>query len=139
MNGVILALRLILAGLLYAFLGLTLYVLWRELRVHATPDSHPGPSPAVLYATADDGAARRTPLETVTTIGRAGDNTVSLDDPYASAHHALLLWREGQWWIEDLDSHNGTLVNGERITQATRLTPGDTLLIGETEFHFERA
>ncbi len=138
MNGVILALRLTLAGVLYAFLGVSFYVLWRELRLQAAAEPTPALVPAVLHQPGE-GSDTRFQLQPVTTLGRADDNTLILEDPYASAHHALILWREGRWWIEDLDSHNGTLVNDERITHITHLTPGDTILVGETVLRFERA
>jgi pSer/pThr/pTyr-binding forkhead associated (FHA) protein len=123
---------------LYAFLGVTFYVLWQELRLQAAAEPSPALVPAVLHQPEADGDTRFR-LQPVTTIGRADDNTLILEDPYASAHHALILWREGRWWIEDLDSHNGTLVNDERITDTTHLTPGDAILVGETVLRFERA
>ncbi len=135
MAELLLALRVLLAVILYAFLGFTLYVLWRGLRQEARPAAENGPAPAVLsYA---DDAPTEMALEMVTAIGRAEDNTLCLDDPYASAHHALILWREGRWWIEDLGSHNGTLLNDERVEAPAPLASGDEILIGKTEMTFE--
>lgn len=131
----ILVLRLLLAIILYAFLGLTLYVLWRGLQSEARTVSHTGPVPASLCI-ADD-AEGDVALDLVTAIGRAEDNSLCLDDPYISAHHALILWREGRWWLEDLNSHNGTLLNDERVTDPTPLASGDDILIGTTRMTFE--
>ena len=133
MAELILALRLLLAVILYAFLGLTLYVLWRSLREGARPAVENGPAPAVLSGVGGSEVA----LELVTAIGRAEDNTLSLDDPYASAHHALILWRAGRWWLEDLESHNGTLLNDERVDAPTPLASGDEVLVGKTRMTFE--
>ena len=36
---------------------------------------------------------------------------MSISDPYASGEHSLVAWRSGQWWLEDRDSRNGTLLN----------------------------
>lgn len=137
MAELLLALRLLLALILYAFLGFTLYTLWRELRAGEAAPSTPAPSPAMLFVEAGDHAGRRLPLQAITAIGRAGENTLALHDPFASAHHALVLWREGQWWLEDLASHNGTYFNGERMSVPLLLTSGDRIRIGETVLRFE--
>lgn len=136
MAELLLALRLLLSLLMYAFLGVVLYTLWRELRqgVAVQPSR-----PAVASLTVERGAqpGQRFPLRPVTALGRAEDNDLPLADPFASAHHALIFWRESQWWLEDLGSHNGTLFNGERLDKPVVLTTGDRLRIGETELRFE--
>jgi pSer/pThr/pTyr-binding forkhead associated (FHA) protein len=76
-------------------------------------------------------------LRSVTAIGRADDNTLVLQDPFASAHHALILWREGRWYLEDLDSHNGTYLNGKRLADPQPLASGDRIGIGQTMVRFE--
>lgn len=136
MAELLLALRLLLALLLYTFLGILLYVLWRDLR-HEEKMEIPHPLPACLHWRGTDGTKHRMVVEPVTGIGRAEDNTLSLDDPFASAHHALLLWREGQWYLEDLESHNGTYLNGERLMTSRILASGDEIRIGETVLRFE--
>jgi hypothetical protein len=73
------------------------------------------------------------------TIGRAGDNALSLSkDDYASAHHARVEAARDGVWIVDLDSTNGTWVNGERLGGRRRLHRGDTIRIGQTELRFAR-
>lgn len=70
------------------------------------------------------------------TIGRAASNTVVLDDEFASSHHARLYpdSRSGQWAIEDLNSTNGTVVNGQRLTVPTVLPARVPVRIGATTF-----
>ncbi|MGC9399599.1 MAG: FHA domain-containing protein [Anaerolineae bacterium] len=133
----LLILRFLLAAILYTFLGLTLYVLWRGLQEEAKTVSGIPPRPARLYSEKGTDISVDLQLQLVTAIGRAVDNTLTLDDPYVSAHHALILWREGRWWIEDLNSHNGTFLNDEKVTRPMPLTSGDTLLIGKTTMTFE--
>ncbi len=137
MAEILLILRFLLAGILYAFLGLTFYILWRGLQ----RDGNVSPETELLPAKIVSRNSTETPvdlsLHLVTAIGRAEDNTLILDDPYTSAHHALILWREGRWWLEDLDSHNGTFLNDEPVTRPVLLSPGDTVLIGKTELIFE--
>ncbi len=68
------------------------------------------------------------------TIGRGGQNDLVLDgDDFASARHARIESRRDGVWVEDLDSTNGSYVNGERVEGARRLEPGDVLRVGETD------
>jgi len=70
-------------------------------------------------------------------IGRSQKDGQSIDldllqDEYVSHRHARLTFADDQYWIEDLGSRNGTLVNGKAISKKTRLTPRSRLQIGET-------
>ncbi|MEW6672884.1 MAG: adenylate/guanylate cyclase domain-containing protein [Thermodesulfobacteriota bacterium] len=70
-------------------------------------------------------------------IGRSKKSGQPIDldliqDEYASHRHARLTCENNQYWIEDLGSRNGTLVNGKTISKKTRLTPRSKLQIGET-------
>ena len=64
-------------------------------------------------------------------IGRADDSTLVLTDDFASSRHARVTTRGGQWYVEDLGSTNGTLVNGRRITRQP-LSDGDVIRIGHS-------
>jgi len=68
-------------------------------------------------------------------LGRSPDNDVILRDPATSGHHARLERRDDHFWIVDLGSTNGTLVNGEPI-QEKQLNHGDRLTIGQNSVHF---
>jgi hypothetical protein len=68
-------------------------------------------------------------------LGRSPDNDVILRDPATSGHHARMERRGDQFWIVDLGSTNGTLVNGEPI-QEKQLNDGDRLTIGQNAVHF---
>ena len=65
-------------------------------------------------------------------IGRAEACQVRLDDTYASSFHARLFLRDGEWFVEDLGSTNGTYIGSARITQPTTLTLGTQVRIGKT-------
>ena len=72
------------------------------------------------------------------TIGRAPENELALaDDEFASVHHARIEPRRDGVWLEDLDSTNGTFVNGVKVTRPKKLTPGDVIRVGETDLRFE--
>lgn len=69
-------------------------------------------------------------------IGRASDNDVILDDPTVSRHHCQLKLEHGAYSFTDLGSQNGSLVNGETVSQIA-LGPGDVIRIGDTQIDFQ--
>lgn len=69
------------------------------------------------------------------TIGRAETCDIPLNDPGASRQHAEVRREGDEWFVVDLGSTNGTLVNG-RSTRRHRLAPKDILLIGSTQIQF---
>jgi len=72
------------------------------------------------------------------TVGRGGQNDLVLTgDEFASARHARVEVRGDGAWVQDLESTNGTYVNGARVTGAQRLAAGDVLRIGETDLVVE--
>ena len=73
------------------------------------------------------------------TIGRGSQNTIPLDDDeFASAEHARIEPRQDGVWLEDIGSTNGTYLNGVKLTRPRKLTPGDLVRVGETDFRFDR-
>ena len=73
------------------------------------------------------------------TIGRGSQNTVALDDDdFASASHARVEPRQDGVWLEDAGSTNGTYLNGVKLSRPRKLTPGDLVRVGETDFRFDR-
>jgi hypothetical protein len=71
-------------------------------------------------------------------IGRAAGNEIRIDDSFASSRHARLYDRDGVVFIEDMNSTNGTYVNGRRLGAQQALRPSDRITIGDTEFRFEQ-
>jgi pSer/pThr/pTyr-binding forkhead associated (FHA) protein len=76
----------------------------------------------------------RTP---VVNIGRADYNDVPLADPSVSTSHAKLQRREGIWVLQDLDSTNGSFVDGERVRGEIPIGPGTSVKFGDVELSFE--
>ena len=71
-------------------------------------------------------------------VGRGGQNEVPLDgDEFASAQHARFESRRDGLWVEDVGSTNGTFVNGARVTTPRRLTKGDVVRVGQTDFRVD--
>ncbi|HEY9510516.1 MAG TPA: FHA domain-containing protein [Verrucomicrobiae bacterium] len=71
-----------------------------------------------------------------TTIGRVDDNTFQLADGSISSHHCEILLRGSDVVVKDLNSTNGTFINGEQVTE-TVLKPGQTLRLGQVEMRLE--
>src|SRR5262249_36710351 len=73
----------------------------------------------------------------VSKIGRDQTNNISITtDHYVSRHHAWVLQMQGGYWVEDLGSTNGTLLNGEVLQERKQIFPGDRLTFGKTELVF---
>ena len=70
-------------------------------------------------------------------IGRSKDADVRIDDRYASSIHARVFSREGRFFVEDMNSTNGTLLNGATLQGEAELIDGDTVQIGDTVFRLE--
>ena len=74
--------------------------------------------------------------EPVVSIGRPGSNEVCLEDPFVSRHHCVIRKEGDEYLIEDLNSANGTYLNGERINAAS-LKEGCLIAIGTSRFLFK--
>jgi hypothetical protein len=140
----LLILRIGLVVLLYLFL-------WQVIRavradVRRAGSAKPGaPMASVLPAGAlivvDPGPlplapGQRIQLEPRTTLGRSPTSTIVLEDSFVSSEHALLFWNNKQWWVQDMQSRNGTLLNHQRVLQPVALHPGDIVQIGNVKFKF---
>jgi pSer/pThr/pTyr-binding forkhead associated (FHA) protein len=86
-----------------------------------------GPPPGASYS-----------LDAVTTIGRDVNNTIALDDPFASTEHAVLTFRGRTWYVEDRDSTNGTYVNGAPVVGVAPLGFGDEVQLGQVRLRLDR-
>ena len=127
---VFLILRVFLALALYAFLGWALWQLWRQLRGQTATQGFP--SVPMLTLTLQNGLGL--PFETTrpeVTIGRQPGCDLRLAQTAISARHARLSYHHGQWWVEDLQSKNGTFLNHVRLEAPLVLTSGDVLRCGE--------
>lgn len=72
------------------------------------------------------------------TVGRGGQNDIQLDnDDFASAEHARFEPRRDGVWLSDIGSTNGTYLNGALLERPRKLTPGDIVRVGETDFRYE--
>lgn len=71
-----------------------------------------------------------------TTIGRVDDNTFPITEPSVSSHHCEILLRGSDVLVKDLNSTNGTFINGNKVSEAV-LKPGEILKLGQIELRLE--
>jgi hypothetical protein len=134
-------LRLILAITLYGFLGLLGWLLWQDVRAAARASEARGRrlGRLVVLESGLPGLApgAEFPLLAITSLGRAPTNTAILPDDTTSLEHALIHMRDGQWWVEDLDSRNGTRLNETPIGEASPVMAGDVITVGRVKLKVE--
>jgi len=95
----------------------------------------------VAYLTAQHGSSPWSLLELAgerTIFGRHPSSHIVLDNEAVSRHHAQILESHGHFFLEDLKSRNGTLVNGRPVEQPTELHENDSITLCEFEFHFHK-
>lgn len=138
--------RIGLLVILWLFILLSLRAMRRDTNAAAgAPPSRPASAGSVLKP------ARSTPANHITVVegpyqgshmeisslnelvlGRSPECDFVLGDDYSSARHARLFRRGQDWFVEDLDSRNGTFVGGTRIEQPERVSTGTDIRIGRT-------
>lgn len=132
--------RLLFLALLYLFLFGVVRVLLRDLRAAARePVTALGRLIVVASEVEEPALGTVFPLDAVATLGRDVNNTIVVDDGFASTEHAVLSFRGRAWYIEDLDSTNGTYLNGAPIDGLASAAFGDEIQVGRVRFRLERA
>jgi len=141
LDWVLLGFRILTTIILYTFLGLAFYIIWRDLQQTASKTVKDGQNHLLrVIEAADNGtlmAGQAFVLQPVTFLGRDPENTIFLADASASARHARLSRDNGVWWLEDLGSRYGTMLNDLPIAKPTSLTNGDVIGIGNLRFRLE--
>lgn len=148
-------LKLCLLALLYLFFLRVIRAVWVEVNGPRTRSARSDPSGAVDDRKAAKAAARARraargkgpvlvvvapaeqqgrsyPLGDEVTVGRAAGCEVPLEDAYASQIHARVFSKDGQIYVEDLGSTNGTYLNRRAVAGPMLVNPGDRLQVGST-------
>ncbi len=133
----LLALRILMAAVLYAFLGLAVFTMLRDLRQQGTFIAARSPIPLSLTSLVDKNATSRRFTKPEIVIGREPGCDFPLDDQAVSSRHARLSYHHQQWWLEDLASTNGTYLNNEPVTTPVVITHGDELRLGHLAVKIE--
>jgi predicted component of type VI protein secretion system len=120
---------------LYLFLLLLVILLWRELRVKGARPNERAPADLMIVEPFDTGLdpGERIPLLAESSVGRGRESDILLDDSFLSADHARLSWNGRGWVLEDLNSTNGTKVNGKPVKKPTAVKSGDLIEFGRVK------
>jgi hypothetical protein len=131
--------RILFLVLLYLFLFGIARALLRDLRAAARePTIELGRLVVVASPGGEPAAGTTLALDAITTLGRDVNNAVVVDDQFVSAEHAVLTFRGRTWYVEDLDSTNGTFVNGSPVDGVAPLGYGDEIQLGQVRLRLER-
>jgi pSer/pThr/pTyr-binding forkhead associated (FHA) protein len=95
-----------------------------------------GPAPLLIIRRQDSSPTQLEWGESALAIGRDGANDIVIDHPLASRRHARLERDDNGYLVRDLDSTNGTYVNGDRIEGARALHNQDRIWVADTEIVF---
>jgi pSer/pThr/pTyr-binding forkhead associated (FHA) protein len=132
---IVLALRLALAITLYAFLGWAFYTLLQELRLQGNKLAAQKKLGITFYVKNEDGRESiRHFAQPEIMLGRDTNCDLSIRDDALSAHHARVAFHHGQWWLEDMNSTNGTFLNRNKLNTAAVVITGDEFRCGNTMF-----
>ncbi len=142
LDSFLLILRLLLIVLLYLFLMQVVIAITRDLRKTAAVSVDGGGRVAPVLGhlvVVDSGPSNLSPgtsfnLETQTNIGRGPTNTIQLPDNFISSEHSRLTYRNGQWFVQDAGSVNGTFVNNQPAYNALPAKVGDIVRVGYIQF-----
>ena len=145
----LLFLRILLVVVLYAAVLQVVVVARREMRQEAKVAAQ-GAAPARAggrgvghLVVLDRGSTQLRdgdvyPIEEITTLGRGLTNNILVESPYASDEHARILFnaQDSTLSVEDLESRNGTYIDGRRVNGRMAVSPGATLQVGDARFKF---
>jgi pSer/pThr/pTyr-binding forkhead associated (FHA) protein len=145
LDWILLGLRLLATIILYIFLGFAFYLIWRDLKQAQEQQSVVPPPRATdqlrVIAAAEGQplvVGQTLPLQPAMLLGRGPENTIEVNDANAlTTGQVRLSQKNGVWWLEDLDSENGTKLNHLPLSKPTPLSNGDIIEIGQVCFRLE--
>jgi pSer/pThr/pTyr-binding forkhead associated (FHA) protein len=132
---VVLVLRFALAIALYAFLAWALVALWRDLQQQGTKISAQKKPSLTLTVLSEQGVQKQGRFsQSEIIIGRHTHCDLAIMDGTLSAQHARISYHHAQWWLEDLNSTNGTFLNDSILSTPAVIISGDQFKCGNTLF-----
>lgn len=128
---ILLLIRLVMALALYGFLGWAVWTLWRDIkRQDELMAARQIPELTLIKQEESGGVPLKYSMPDIL-VGRDQICDLILDEKTVSAEHARLSYHHGNWWVEDLDSRNGTLLNLEMLSTPAVVVSGDELQLGQ--------
>ncbi|HYR61870.1 MAG TPA: FHA domain-containing protein [Actinomycetota bacterium] len=140
-------LKYLFLALIFLFLARAVRAMYLEISGPRTPKSPAAPAPATgrsgkppdkVALLVGGEKPKLFDLGDELILGRSGKCHIVLGDTYASQVHARVFRRNGQFFLEDMGSTNGTYLNSRKVTAPTPVNRGDRARIGRTELEFRR-
>lgn len=129
----LLILRFFLAIALYGFVGFAIWTLWKELK-SSTVEHEQEKFPNLSLTIISEGEEiTRSFNKSTILIGRHPSNNCQVEHRSISSQHARISYHHTQWWIEDLQSTNGTYLNDQQVFEPIVVTAGDTIRCGAVD------
>jgi pSer/pThr/pTyr-binding forkhead associated (FHA) protein len=127
---VVLIVRAIVSLALYTFLATALYVIWQDLQMQSElVKAAQIPLLTITPITGDFNLMEFNNPEVI--IGRDPLCNCCIQDETVSSRHARLGYHHNQWWLEDMNSTNGTFLNEDRVFTPTVVITGDEIRCGQ--------
>jgi pSer/pThr/pTyr-binding forkhead associated (FHA) protein len=133
MSILLLIIRFLIIICLYAFIGWIIYTLWIEFYRKPEKAEQSAIKTLIIKYADEIGEHNVVILNPNAIIGRDDNADVQIQDSAVSSKQARLFFRQNQWWIEDLNSTNGTYLNRVRLMQSAVLMDHDILGCGSTQ------
>jgi pSer/pThr/pTyr-binding forkhead associated (FHA) protein len=128
---IVLILRALIAVALFAFLGLVILVLWKDLQQTIRKNVEYQISP--IYLTLPESGLAYSFSQPEVYIGREAQADLQIPDDTLSALHTRFFFKNNHWMVEDLQSTNGTYLNEERLSTPSVLVEGDEINCGKVQ------
>ena len=136
MSGLILlVLRILMTFMLYAFLVLAIYMIWKNIEVNTRAIQKSSVPPIKISSIDMDNTTSQEFNIPEIVIGRDPECDFTIPRETVSAHHARLSYHHKNWWIEDMLSTNGTFLNEDQVTTPTVLVDGDAIQCGDVSLN----
>ncbi|CUH94218.1 hypothetical protein P22_0284 [Propionispora sp. 2/2-37] len=137
LNAVSILLQYSLVVFIYIFLWNTLKIIHADLRADSKADQ-----PCAALKVFERGSVMLAKsfwrIEDTLTIGRGEENHIVINQSVVSHEHACIARQNNKYWLADLNSTNGTLLNNQPVNEEILLQNGDIIRIGTVSFKFER-
>jgi pSer/pThr/pTyr-binding forkhead associated (FHA) protein len=136
MTGIILlVVRAALALSIYVFLGWALLTIWQDIRQQKKFSEEQQIPEIRLAIHSGEDIQKHTYKGTEVVIGRDPSCECQLPSETISARHARFSFHHGQWWLEDMKSTNGTILNEDPLFTSVVVVPGDVIQCGDVQIN----
>lgn len=137
-NLTIIGAKIAFLAVLYTFLIVVVAAIFRDLRRPTVASPANLPALLEIIGGVPELTGREFILGAEATVGREPEHAVYLSDSSVSASHARIFRRDGTYFLEDLGSTNGTMLNGARISAPSSLKHRDKIKVGRIILQFKR-